>query len=157
MGFGTNETWRLNIRFQKITLLLRSENEMLRRAGSGSRSWNLFPKYSLKFYFIIQSFIGYHYILRVWELLRSRYIFLHKIGNVTKPFCLLHFVCVASLKTATSRLRKEPRVNVSDVLQLWDPVIRFFTTTVGKDLLVESWITRRRVMGFSNSSYPRWT
>lgn len=40
----------------------------------------------MKFYFIIQSFIGYRCILRVWELLKSRYIILHKIGNVTKIF-----------------------------------------------------------------------
>ena len=58
----------------------------VKKAGSRSWSWSLFPKYSVKFYFIIQSFIGYRYILRVWELLKSRYIFLHKIGTVTKIF-----------------------------------------------------------------------
>lgn len=72
--------------FSKSCAFAREWKRNVEGAGSGSWSWSLFPKYSVKFYFIIQSFIVYRHILRVWELLKSRYIFLHKIGNVTKIF-----------------------------------------------------------------------
>jgi hypothetical protein len=122
-------------------------------AGIGSWNWSLFPKYSLKFYFTIQPFIGYRNILRACELLKSRYISLHKIGTVTKTslspaFCLGR-VSRNCHKQTSEGAEKPVSQTFFNCESQW---FVFYCHSGGKDLLVESWITRRRVMGFSNSS-----
>lgn len=95
-------------------------------------------------------------ILEVWELLKSIYIFIHKCGAVTRIFQTPAFIFLMSVSwNCNKQTYGWSREGIdSDVLQLWNPMIRFYCHCREKDLLAQSWITRRRRMVISYCLIP---